>query len=259
MAVDFHDDQLIIDVNENNELDDNQLSILGDGNEKSNDPVLSIWAARGLLMVIAILWGTNFAAVKYLSTLCFHPPCVHPPSEAAFARFGVAALVSIPLLIGQKKEIIFAGLECGFWITIGYVTQAMALGTISAGKCAFICSLTVLVVPVLSAVLYGKPLKPMHLISALVALSGVGILEGMIDFNDVFGGVQPALADTATAADAITTTSSMITASAASATATKAAVEAAGPIGELAKTLGVAKGDIIALGQPLGFGYTFIR
>ena len=104
----------------------------------------------------------------------------------------------------------------------------------------------------------------MHLVAALVALSGVGILEGMVDFNDIFGGIQPAMADTATT-DAITTvasaasTSSVVTASAASATATKAAVEAAGPIGQLAKTLGVAKGDIIALGQPLGFGYTFIR
>ena len=100
-----------------------------DSSNNGNDPVLGIWAARGLLMVIAILWGTNFAAVKYLSTLCFHPPCIHPPSEAAFARFGVAAIVSMPLLLGQKKEIILAGLECGFWITIGYVTQAIALGT----------------------------------------------------------------------------------------------------------------------------------
>ena len=113
----------------------------------------------------------------------------------------------------------------------------------------------------------------MHLVAALVALSGVGILEGMVDFNDIFGGIQPAMADTATTTTTTTTTeaittvvasaaassSSVVTASAASATATKAAVEAAGPIGELAKTLGVAKGDIIALGQPLGFGYTFIR
>ena len=129
--IDMTPNSSLIEYNESE--NDNENGIDNNNNHDSsssnNDPVLGIWAARGLLMVIAILWGTNFAAVKYLSTLCFHPPCVHPPSEAAFARFGVAAIVSMPLLIGQKKEIIFAGLECGFWITIGYITQAMALGT----------------------------------------------------------------------------------------------------------------------------------
>ena len=54
-------------------------------NEEAGE--LSIIAARGLLLIVAMLWGTNFASVKYLETLCFHPPCNHPPSEAAFARF----------------------------------------------------------------------------------------------------------------------------------------------------------------------------
>ena len=58
------------------------------------------------------------------------------PSKAALARFGVAAMVSIPLLIGQRKDVILGGLECGLWITLGYITQAMALQSISSGKCA---------------------------------------------------------------------------------------------------------------------------
>jgi hypothetical protein len=74
---------------------------------------IDIGTARLLLFAIAIIWGTNFASVKYLETLCFNPPCVHPPSEAALARFGLASAVSFPLLVGQRKDIILAGLECG--------------------------------------------------------------------------------------------------------------------------------------------------
>jgi hypothetical protein len=74
---------------------------------------LDMKSAQLLLFAIAIIWGTNFASVKYLETLCFNPPCVHPPSEAALARFGLASAVSFPLLIGQRKDIILAGIECG--------------------------------------------------------------------------------------------------------------------------------------------------
>lgn len=207
---------------------------------------IGIWTARALLMLIAILWGTNFGAVKYLETLCFHPPCVHPPSEAAFARFGLAALVSVPLLIGQRKDIILAGLECGLWITLGYITQALALSTITAGKCAFICSLTVVVVPLISAAFYGKPLKSMHLIAGAVALAGVGILEGLVDFNDLLR-IPPALADPETSLTTAAIVTHPITA------------VGTGILGQIASALGVTQGDIIALGQPIGFGYTFIR
>jgi hypothetical protein len=88
-------------------------SLPSDEGEIEGEEQIGIWAARLLLLVIAIIWGTNFASVKYLETLCFHPPCVHPPSEAALARFGIASVISLPLLAGQRKDIILAGIECG--------------------------------------------------------------------------------------------------------------------------------------------------
>jgi hypothetical protein len=215
--------------------------------EDEEQQKLGIWAARGILLLVAMLWGTNFASVKYLETLCFHPPCNHPPSEAALARFGVAAMVSIPLLIGKRKDVIFAGLECGLWITIGYITQAMALQTISSGKCAFICSLTVVVVPLMSA-LFGKPIKLVNVVSAIVALTGVGVLEGLIDVSSLAGaftGAAPALAAVQSSAD--------------SSSLTEAAANGGGILGSIAGAIGVSKGDILALGQPLGFGFSFMR
>lgn len=187
-----------------------------------------------------MLLGTNFASVKYLETLCFHPPCVHPPSEAALARFGLAALVSVPLLINQPLNVILGGLECGLWITLGYIAQALALSTISSGKCAFICSLTVVIVPLVESLFFGKPIKKINLISAALALAGVGVLEGMVDTNSLLG-IQPALADS----------SEMVASTASTAAAT-------GFLGFFQK-FGVGKGDLLAILQPIGFGVSFIR
>jgi len=195
-----------------------------------------------------------------LELLCFHPPCNHPPSEAAFARFGLAALVSLPLLFKQRWDVIRAGLECGLFIFIGYATQALALSSIDSGKCAFICSLTVVFVPVVSAVMYGKPIKSSNIIAAAVALAGVGVLEGMIDFSAISLGVAPAVADTTSLVAEITSsavaTTTTVTASASGGALSEAST---GPLAAMGQTLGVSKGDILALGQPIGFGYCFTR
>jgi drug/metabolite transporter (DMT)-like permease len=234
------------EITEISTLTDMQIEDLQKSQEK--DGGLSIWAARGLLLLVAAIWGTNFASVKYLETLCFHPPCNHPPSEFAFARFGLAALVSFPLLINQRKDVILAGLECGIWITLGYVCQAVALADISSGKCAFICSLTVVFVPVVSAILYGKPIKPMNVAAAMVALAGVGVLEGMLGIPEMLG-IQAASAQT----EVVPSTANAL------ASSSLETASAIGPIQSVANALGVQRGDILALGQPIGFGYSFCR
>merc|ERR1712241_1471642 len=104
-------------------------------NAVANEQQLNIWAARGILLLVAAIWGTNFASVKYLEGLCFNPPCNHPPSEFAFVRFAIAGLVSLPILYNSLKnekrlDMILSGMECGIWISIGYVTQALALSYI---------------------------------------------------------------------------------------------------------------------------------
>lgn len=194
----------------------------------------------------------QFQSVKYLENLCFNPPCHHPPSEFALARFGVAGLVSLPLLLKQRGDVVAAGFECGLWIALGYVSQAMALATIPSGECAFICSLTVVFVPVVSALLYGKPIRRSDILAGLIAISGVGILEGMLDFNSLLG-ISPAVAEVGK--DLANTASTMASASASS----SVELAATGPMASLANTLGVGEGDILALGQPIGFGFAFTR
>ena len=91
--------------------DEETVSNFGGSNAAAG---VNIWTARGILLVVAMIWGTNFASVKYMETLCFAPNCAeHMASEAALARFGVAALIGLPFLINKSKEVIQAGLECG--------------------------------------------------------------------------------------------------------------------------------------------------
>lgn len=131
---------------------------------------------------------------------------------------------------------------CPAWISLGYITQAVALASIPSGKCAFICSLTVVIVPLMSAIFFGKTIKPLNLVSAAIALSGVAILEGLVDTSSVVhlldGGVE-------TATTAITKSTS----------ATNTNIFEQITSGHL----GIGKADVIALGQPFGFGVAFLR
>lgn len=188
--------------------------------------------------------------------------------------------MSLPLLWRQNGRVVLAGFECGLTIALGYISQAVALETIPSGECAFICSLTVVVVPLAASLLYGKPLQLRHLAAAAVALLGVGILEGLIDVAGMLAAVSSALhpgaaaplgtADVAAAASASSSTAMVATLSApAAAAAAAAAGEAApalntvvhsyGPLDAMARALNVETGDLLALGQPLGFGYSFLR
>lgn len=166
-----------------------------------------------------------------------------------------------------------AGVECGLTITLGYVSQALALESIPSGECAFICSLTVVVVPLAAALLYGRPIKVQHGIAAIVALLGVGILEGMFDVAGWLSALKtavshasvPAALVTASSSDAAASTVEAALATAAAPATTAAAVGANtvthsyGFLEPLARFLGVSPGDLLALGQPLGFGYSFLR
>jgi drug/metabolite transporter (DMT)-like permease len=184
---------------------------------------LGIWGSRALLLVAAGMYSTNFASVKYLETLCVEPPCEHDPSETSFMRFLLSAVICLPILYNNRQhwELIKAGVEIGFWYTVNYVCQAESLEYIPAGKCAFISALEVVSVPIFAGVFLGKKIQPINVVSASVALFGVAILENLIPI-----GIE---------------------------------VVAASPAKLHNTIFGIGIGDILALGQPLGFGYAVMR
>lgn len=168
-----------------------------------------VWTARILLIISAALYGTNFTVVKILNEYI-------PTDVGAVLRFALAAGVTLPWLFkpsneqktvddnfkGTGEDIlgktfhhlltmksmkklsdlsflntpVYAGLEVGMWTAIGYLAQAEGLETTDAGKSAFICSLAVVIVPVLDF-LAGKEILFRQVIGALMAVIGVAFLE----------------------------------------------------------------------------------
>jgi len=135
------------------------------------------WVARCVLLAVSAFYGTNFGCVKILDQAL-------DPSMAATFRFTLASLVFLPFLIKniyKSPALIKGGLEVGVYLFFGYWAQAHSLLTSSASTAAFICSLAVIVVPLLDA-LSGKKSKtdaPWYapLLPATLAAAGVGCLE----------------------------------------------------------------------------------
>lgn len=137
------------------------------------------WFARLTLICVAAFYGTNFGCVKILGEAL-------DPSAAAAMRFSLAATVFLPPLIKHAKTnppLIRGGLEVGLYSFLGYWAQAHSLETSSASTAAFICSLAVIVVPLLDAAFGGQNSKSTNapwyapLFPAVLAAAGVGCLE----------------------------------------------------------------------------------
>jgi drug/metabolite transporter (DMT)-like permease len=150
----------------------------------------AIWRARWLLIGAAALYGTNFSVVKLLGDEM-------PVGISTSLRFGLAALATLPWLVDgflpnmnlktndsapsqaqldRRIMAIMCGLEIGLWNSIGYVAQAVGLETTLASESAFLCSMAVVVVPLLDWAA-GKKLLPRQCVGALMALVGVAFLE----------------------------------------------------------------------------------
>jgi len=142
--------------------------------EKEQGGMTDILKARLLLLCAAALYGTNFSLVKLMGDTM-------PVGVSSTLRFGLAALFTFPWLmedVYQDTALASAclGFEVGLWNSIGYVSQAVGLETTPASKSAFICSLAVVVVPMLDFAT-GKRLQPRQLIGSLLAVIGVAFLE----------------------------------------------------------------------------------
>ena len=122
----------------------------------------------------ACVYGSNFAVVKTLdSVMC--------PSLSASMRFGLALLACGPIIFRKQKK-----RDAKFWVgaaevgvinALGYVSQAVGLETVDASISAFVCSLAVVVVPALDAVVFKKRTAPVTWLGAAVAVSGVALLS----------------------------------------------------------------------------------
>ncbi|XP_062171066.1 uncharacterized protein LOC133876834 isoform X2 [Alnus glutinosa] len=69
-----------------------------------------------------------------------------------------------------------AGIELGFWVSLGYLMQALGLLTSDAGRASFLSMFTVVVVPLLDGML-GAKVPSLIWFGALMSILGVALLE----------------------------------------------------------------------------------
>lgn len=168
----------------NDELPLEQFAVFNktpDNVEQSKEDTSAVWIARATLLTVSAFYGTNFGCVKIIEEAL-------DPSVAAVMRFTLASMVFSPYLLKyaatgiseSTKQLVMGGLEVGLYTSLGYFGQSQALMTTDATTAAFICSLAVIVVPILEAT-FGKETtqneKMGLFLPAMMATAGVACLE----------------------------------------------------------------------------------
>jgi drug/metabolite transporter (DMT)-like permease len=125
---------------------------------------------RGILalLLVTLVWGTTFPAMKEL-TVYFSPVWI------IFLRFAVAALLLAPFLYKAGRDDLVSGGLLGVLLFFCFMFQVEGLALTTSNRNAFICGLSVLVVPLLGLVA-GKLPEKRIVLALVLALTGLAAL-----------------------------------------------------------------------------------
>lgn len=137
-----------------------------------NSKTTSFLASCGLIITAAI-WGFAFVVVKdsldYIGAVWM----------VAF-RYTIAALVMSLIFIKKwkqfNKKYLFHGLLSGLFLFGGYVTQTIGCDFTTAGKNAFLTTVYVILIPLISWALYKKRPGWYVFVAAIMSVTGIGLL-----------------------------------------------------------------------------------
>lgn len=146
---------------------------------KQVDKKKSILADMALLLV-AIVWGGGFVAVKdALNTM--------GPFYIVAMRFIIATLPLCIVFWKKLKKITKKDIKAGFVVGIflfgGFATQTIGLQYTTPGKQAFLTATYVVIVPFLSWIINKKRPDIYSIIAAFITLIGIGMLSLQNSFN----------------------------------------------------------------------------
>lgn len=129
---------------------------------------------RLIVLGIAFLWATNFPVIKMI----YNASPELDPELYSFIRFAIAGILFLPTAISsiKMKDMILEASFIGFVLFIGYFGQAMGLQESTAGKGAFICTLQIVFVALVSG-WQKQDFKPSVWVSVSLALAGTALLE----------------------------------------------------------------------------------
>lgn len=134
----------------------------------------SYMGPRIVLALVAVLYGTNFPLGAIMNDNL-------PASAATSSRMVLASLVLSPFLMQLKPTLRKEVLIGGAFVSLGYVSQSVALVDTSPALVSFLGSATVIVCPILQWLVDKKPMgmkdAPQTWLAAFLCLSGVAALE----------------------------------------------------------------------------------
>lgn len=129
---------------------------------------------RAVLALVAILYGTNFSLGALMNDNL-------PASAATSGRMVLAAIVLSPFLLQLKPNLRSSVFLGGAFVSLGYISQSIALIDTSPATVSFLGSCTVLVCPLLQWIINKKPMSikdaPQTWLAAFLCLAGVATLE----------------------------------------------------------------------------------
>ena len=137
-----------------------------------NNKSVSFLASAGLILTAAI-WGFAFVVVKdsldYIGAIYM-----------IAIRYTIASLVMALIFIKKLRNInrkyILHGLLSGAFLFLAYTTQTIGCDYTTAGKNAFLTTIYVILIPLITWIIYKKRPQWYVFVAAILSVTGIGLL-----------------------------------------------------------------------------------
>ena len=147
-----------------------------------NKKLVSFLASAGLLLTAAI-WGFAFVVVK--DSLDYIGSFYMVAIRFSIATVGLGLLFIKKLKLIDRKHLVMGAIT-GFFLYFAYIVQTVGCFYTTAGKNAFLTTVYVILIPILSWPLYKKRPAVFVFIAAAMSMTGIGLLA--LGGNDFAGG-----------------------------------------------------------------------
>ncbi len=131
------------------------------------------FAADAALLLVALVWGSTFVMVK-------RAVAAYPVFPFLAIRFGIGGLALAVLCLAVRARVTWHtvknGAILGLLLFGGYALQTVGLQWTSASKAGFITGLSVVMVPILAALLVRTTPSRAAMIGVVLAAAGLGLL-----------------------------------------------------------------------------------
>ena len=128
---------------------------------------------EGLLLCCTLIWGFAFIVVKD----SLDSVGVNMLNGLRFSVAGVTlGVICIRRLVKDRGASLLSGLLIGFFLWAAYTVQTYGINYTTPGKNAFLTTIYVVFVPLYQSIIKKEKPKLKHIITALTALVGIGIL-----------------------------------------------------------------------------------